>query len=131
MKPCAFSAIDGETRPRDFHAEVEVYQIVLLGQFPMWESVFRQFRFHAAHFHYHIVLRTVAFRYDVVWDIGDSAEQGGEFLLCPVHGFLKGFVRIFQSGYFCFDGFGFFFLFLFHQRTDLCGQFFAFRQIDV
>ena len=54
-----------------------------------------------------------------------------ELFLCLVHGFLQCLVGIFEPCHFCLDGFSLFFLALFHQRADLCGQFLAFRQIDI
>lgn len=39
-----------EARTRDFNTQVKVYQIVFLGQFPVWKRIFGKFGFHAAHF---------------------------------------------------------------------------------
>ena len=74
LKLCAFAFVHGKTCACNLNAQVKVYQVVLLGQFPMGERVFGKFGLHAAHFLYHVVVGAYAFGYAVVRNIGDCIQ---------------------------------------------------------
>lgn len=50
LELCAFSFIYRKARTRDFNTQVKVYQVVFLGQFPVWKRIFGKLGFHTAHF---------------------------------------------------------------------------------
>ena len=74
LKLCAFAFVYGKTCTCNLNTQVEVYQVVFLGQFPVGKCVFGKFGFHAAHFLHHVVIGAYAFGYTVVRDIGDCIK---------------------------------------------------------
>ena len=129
LELCAFSFIYRKARTRDFNTQVKVYQIVFLGQFPVWKRIFGKFGFHAAHFFNHIVVGAYTFGYAVVRNIGNCIEQVLQVGCSLVHFFLQCLVGFFQFGYTVFGSLCLVFLALFHQHSDRFGQGIDFRQV--
>ena len=54
LQLCAFAFVYGEAGTGNLDTQVKVYQVVFLGQFPVWKRIFGKFGFHTAHFFHHI-----------------------------------------------------------------------------
>ena len=109
MQLCSLADVDGEASAGYLHAEVEVDEVVFLGQFPMGHlglvvhgvgspvayGVFRRTLLEVA-FHYAVVFGSNSFGYFVVRDVGNGAEQFREVLLSLVHLLFESFVHLFE-----------------------------------
>ncbi len=107
--------VDGEARAGNLHAQVEVDDVILLGQFPVGQGVFGQGRLHATHLDHEVVLGAVAFGHFVVGHVGDGVEQLLQVVGGLVHVGLQGLVGFFQGGHAGFGGFGLVLLAFLHQ----------------
>ena len=131
LQLCAFALIDGEAGTGNLHAQVEVYQVILLGKFPVGQGIFGQFGFHAAHLLHYVVVGTHAFGHAVVGHVGDGVEQCLEVVGSLVHVGLHLLVRLFQFGDAALGGFRFLLLALLHQLSDGLGEGVGFRQVFI
>ena len=74
LQLCTFAFVYGESGTGNLNAQVKVYQVIFLGQFPVGQGIFGQFGFHAAHLLYHIVVGTDAFGHTVIGNVGDGVK---------------------------------------------------------
>ena len=90
LQACALTDVDRETRAGDFHTEVEVYEVVFLCQIPVGEGILGEIGHRATGFLNYVVLGGFTFRHHVAGEVGDSAEEVAELLLCgcELHGYL-------------------------------------------
>ena len=122
MQAGTLAFIDGETCAGDFHAQVEVDDVILLRQFPVGQGVLGQLGFHTAHLHHEVVLGRSAFGHFVVGHVGDGVEQLLQVLCGLVHVCLQSLVGFFQLAYTSFGRFCLVLLAFLHQLADGLGQ---------
>ena len=122
MQAGTFAFIDGEACAGDFHAQVEVDDVILLRQFPVGQGVLGKLGFHTAHLHHEVVLGRSAFGHFVVGHVGDGVEQLLQVLCGLVHVCLQSLVGFFQLAYTSFGRFGLVLLAFLHQLADGLGQ---------
>ena len=77
--------IDGETGSGDLHAEVEVYDVVFLCEFPVRKRVLREDDLGAAHLDHLVVLGALTGLHEVAGHVGHEHEVFLEFLFGCVH----------------------------------------------
>ena len=131
LQSCALAFVDGEARAGDFHAQVEVDDVILLGQFPVGQGVLGQGCLHAAHLDYEVVFGAVAFGHFVVGYVGDGVEQLLQVLCGLVHLGLEGLVGFLQLGNARLCRFGLVLAALLHQLAYLLGGGVYFGQVRV
>ena len=131
MQACALATVNGEACARDFHAQVEVDEVIFLGQLPVRQGVLRQGGLHASGLYHHVVFGTCAFGYNVIGYVGYGAEQGVYLCLCVVHGLLQCLALFLQGCHLFLDFVGLGLLSLFHEGTNLSCLLLALRQYEV
>ena len=72
-----------------------------------------------------VVLGSLTLRHLVVRDVGNLAEQGGEFIFRSVHILLELFVLSLQCSHLLFGLLSLVLLALLHKCTNLCGKLFS------
>ena len=112
----------GEACAGNLHTQVEVDDVILLGQFPVGQGVFGQFGLHAAHLYHEVVFGRSAFGHFVVGNVGDGVEQLLQVVCGLVHVGLQGLVGFLQFGHTALGGFGLVLLAFLHQLADGLGQ---------
>ena len=114
--------IDGESRAANLHAEVEVYQVVLLRQLPVGQRVLGQVDKLAAGLHHEVVLRRLALRHLGVGQVGNLQEQLRALLRSLLHLLLQPRRRQLYLRHARLSLLGLVASALLHQRTDALGN---------
>ncbi len=122
LQLCAFTFIYRESRACNLNAQVEINQVIFLGQFPVGQGIFGKFGFHASHFLHHIVVGAYAFGHAIVGNVGNGVKQSLQIIGSLLHIGLQFFVGLFQFGHTALGGFRFFSLTLLHQLSDGFGE---------
>ena len=127
LEPCSFSFIYGESGSGDFHAEVEVDEVVFLGKLPVRECVLRKLGFQSSGLDDEVVGRCFSFGHFVVWQVGDGVEQVLHLLECAVLVLFERLVGFLDECDTLLGRFGFFLLAFLHQSSDVfrCGIYFS------
>lgn len=124
----SLSDIDGEAGTGNLDAEIEVDKIILLGQFPMRQGVFRQLGVMSAGLDHDIIVSTGAFGHKIVGNIGDGIEQLGALLERLLHGLLEFLGLYLDFRHLVLRGFHLGRRAVFHQAADTFRYHFRFRQ---
>ena len=139
------SDIDGESSSRNLNTQIEVYQIIFLGQFPVGQGILDtqlgvdvpvahrimsvtllQVRLH------HVVVGSLfALRHFVIGNVGNLAKQTSHLILSVVHRLLQLLVSLLHVGHTLLDGIGLCLLALLHQLSNLCSQLLGLSQVLV
>ena len=137
--------IYGESCTGNLHAQVEVDEVVFLGQFPVGQGIldvqvgvhvpvahgvaltaFAQVRLHHV-----VVLGARALGHFVVGYVGDGAEQGGHVFFGLLHLLFQLLVGLLHFRNLLLDGVGLVFLSFLHQSANLGGHFLGLREVCV
>ena len=127
----AFAFIYRETGTGNLHAQVEVDDVVLLGQFPVGKCVLGEVHLGAAHLHHQVVLGTLTLGYQVAGDVGQEHQLVLELLDGLVGLLEKGGGTLLDGGDFCLGGFGLGLLAFLHELADGGGSLLLLAQESV
>ena len=115
--------VDGESGAREFHAQVEVDDVVFACQFPMGQRVFGQLGIAFDQLHDEVILGGLAFGHDVGREIGQRDDRCLQLLLHVVRFGLQAVGFFLEVGDEALALLGFVAAALSHQRPDLLGGF--------
>lgn len=124
LEASAFAEVYGESGAGDFDAEVEVYDVILFGEFPVGECVFGEVGHRSAGFFDDVVGCGSSFGYHVAGDVGDVEQDVADFFFGGGEcfgGCLLVFFECSDFGFFCFGGLA---VAGFHECADGVGVFF-------
>ncbi len=123
LQACAFADVNGESGAGDFHAEVEVDEVIFLGEVPVGQGFASEFGHVAAGSFDYVVGRALAGGHAFVGDVGHAEQNFAYFAFgC---GELSG-NSLLLFFHFCngrLGAFGFVFFALLHHCADLSGNF--------
>ena len=123
------SFVNRETGTCNLDSQIEVNQIILLGQFPVGQSILGQFCLHATHPLYHIIFCANTLRHLIIRDIRNGVQYVLQILGCLIHGSLQRLVGLFDLGNPLLGHFRLSLLALLHQTTDRLRKCIDFRQV--
>ena len=145
LESCTQATVHGEAGTGNLHAQVKVYQVVLLAQFPVGEECLVVIGVgipvaHLVHtrdallqvgLHHPVVLGAGTLWHLVVWYVGYLAEFRCQFLLGILHLGLQSLVGGLYFGHLGLHGLGLLLLALLHEAANLSRQFLGIGQVLV
>ena len=123
LQACTLANIHREAGTGNLHAEVKVDDVVFLSEFPVWKSVGTEIWHIAAHFFHHVVFRSLSFRNTFVRHVRHREKHFTDFTFDSGEFVVDFLVVGLQSTHFLLGVFGFFFLALLHEGTNLSSHF--------
>ena len=97
----------------------------------MAEGILWQFGLYAALFHYDVVARVLSLGHQLVGDVGDGHQHGGQLPLRLLHLLLQALLLRLQRGHLLLYLFSLVFLALLHQSTDGLGHLVALLLVGI
>ena len=119
LKLCSLTLVNRETGAGNLHAEVEVNDVIFLGELPMRQGICREGNLRSSHLHHLVVLRALAFLDQTARDVWQQHEVCLKFLSCLLHTCKHRSRLLLESGHLSLGGFSILLEALLHQDTNL------------
>ena len=124
----ALALVNGKSRSGEFYAQVEIDDVVFLGQLPVRQRLGRQRRVVLHEFHHQIVLGRGSFGNDLGGEVGQQYDLGLQGVGRLLHLGRQFYRFFFERRHFGLFRFGFVAFALPHQRADHLGRLVLLRQ---
>ena len=124
----SLALVNGKSRSGEFYAQVEIDDVVFLGQLPVRQRLGRQRRVVLHEFHHQIVLGRGSFGNDLGGEVGQQYDLGLQGVGRLLHLGRQFYRFFFERRHFGLFRFGFVAFALPHQRADHLGRLVLLRQ---
>ena len=145
LQTCTLTDVYGESCTGNLHAQVEVDEVVLLGEFPVGQGIGNTQRridvpvadsvvtiaLLQVRLYHVIVFSGSTLGHLVVRNIGNLTKQTSHLVLRQVHRLLQLFVGLLHLRHLCLDSLGLVLLAFLHETANLCSHLLGFSQVLV
>ena len=119
LESCTIALVDGEARTGDLHTELEVDEVIALGELPVWSCIRREVGHSSPRLDADVVLGCRALGDDLVGEVRDEEEDLTDLGLSLGLTLLEALALALELGDLGTDGLRLLLEALLHQGTDL------------